>query len=135
MNNPGLTPAVQMALQRRGGGTPQLNQVSPQAPMQNAVPQPMNSSEMTASSNPELQTKRPSDKYQPKNRGDIAIMALAEYLKNDQQIQKEALKLKQGQINVPTPQPSTPKPQGINFTGSSSVANTQKQDMMKTPLV
>lgn len=102
--NPGLTPAVQQALQRRAGA-PQLSQVSPQAPMQNTVPQPMNPSEMTATSNPPASTSAPSQKFEPQNQDDMIVMALIEHLKNNTKLKKQEMEL------------SNPSPQAMGGGG------------------
>ena len=80
--NPGMSPAVTEALQRRSGSsTPQLSQTSPDARMQSQVPQPMPQGEMTSTSNPPAQTgaPAPSQKYEPQNQEDLVVMALIEH--------------------------------------------------------
>ena len=96
MNPATSSPAVMQALQRRTGA-PQLTQVSPQAPMQNTVPQPMNPSEMTATSNPPAMTSTPSQKFEPQNQDDMIVMALIEHLKNSTKLKKEEMQLSQPQ--------------------------------------
>lgn len=91
--NPGLSPEVQAALQRRmGQSTPQLNQVSSGAQMANMVPEAMPESQMTATSMPPAQSATPSQKYQPQNQDDMIIQALIEHLKSSGQLKKEQLK-------------------------------------------
>ena len=98
--NPSQSPAVQEALQRRGmgmgGSTPQLSQTSQQAPMQQQTPQPMNPSDMNmASAMPQGATGQaaPSQKFQAQNSRDMALMALAEHVKNQDSLDKEKLKM------------------------------------------
>lgn len=100
--NPGMSPAVQQAMQRRGIGAsaPQLSQVSAQAPMQNPLPQPSNPSDASKSSS--IPAAAPQ-KWQPQNQQDFVVSALVEQLKNTNSLEKEKLKMAQ---QPPIPQPS-----------------------------
>lgn len=106
--NPGMSPAVQAALQRRmtGGPVPQLQQTSPSMPMASGTPpSPMPMSAMDKKSSIPVQPKQPSQKYQPQNQSDQIVMALTEQLKNNNQLERQKLKVAQGQsIQPPVPQ-------------------------------
>lgn len=108
-----MHPAVQAALSRRGLGTPggqgALTQVSPDAPMANPVPQPMNPSDMTQASAPSG-TPAPTTppKFEPQDRTDLITVALIEQMKNDNKLVKEQTKMAKA-APQPTPQPT---PQG-----------------------
>lgn len=106
--NPGMSPAVQAALNRRatGGPVPQLQQVSPSMPMASGTPpSPIPQSAMDKTSKIPTQPKQPSQKYQPQNQSDQIVMALTEQLKNNNSLEKEKLKVAQGQsIQSPAPQ-------------------------------
>jgi len=98
MDNPAMTPEVQEAIQRRAGGapTPQLAQTSAQAPMQgDPAMSPMPMSQMTASSTPPAGV--PATKFEPKDKTDLVLMALTEFLKNDHKLQKQQMEMGQGQ--------------------------------------
>lgn len=86
-----MHPAVQDALSRRyGAPTPQLSQVSQGAPMQGDMPlPPMNPSDLQGSSTPSGQAKPAAQKYQAQNQTDLVLMALTEFLKNEQKFKKE----------------------------------------------
>lgn len=88
--NPGISPEIQQALERRGmtGGTPALNQMSPGAATANPVPPPSAPSELNKASAP--QGSAPS-KFQPQTQDDIIVGALIEQLKNNQKAKKEEL--------------------------------------------
>ena len=107
-SNPGQSAAVQAALARRGGsaaGQGALTQVSPGAPMQNPVPQPMNLSEMTQASAPSgspTPQAPTAPKFQPQDRTDLITLALIEQMKNDNKLTKEQAKM------GATPAPSEP---------------------------
>lgn len=108
--NPGLSPAVQAAISRRASGAPvpQLSQVSGQTPMASGQPpQPMPQSAMDKKSSVPTQPKTPSQKYQPQNQSDQIVMALTEQLKNNNQLDKQKLKVAQGQ-SIQPPAPATP---------------------------
>jgi hypothetical protein len=133
--NPGLSSAVQEALARRSGGspTPQLSQVSPDARMANpGVPPPMASSQMTATSNPPAQNPTQSQKYSPQNQDDLIVMALIEHLKGSTQLQKEKMKLGQGQLPS-TPQ-TPPQPQGATPESYLSAPSTAVMNQQANPL-
>jgi len=106
--NPGLSPAVQAAIGRRSGGSPvpQLQQVSPQAPMASgAVPQPMPTSAMDKKSTVPTTPKTTAQKYVPQNQSDMITSALVEQLKSNNQLEKQKLKVQQGaSIQPATPQ-------------------------------
>lgn len=108
MPNEGLSPAVQQAVQRRQQGNPQpaLSQVSNQAPMANATPQPMNPSEMTKASSPQGAPQTASQpKWQPQNQDDAIVSALIEKMKANDKLKKEQASMQ--------PQPQAPQmPQG-----------------------
>ena len=106
MPNPGLSPAIQQAMQRRGMGSPdaQLNQTSPQAAMANPGGQPPNPSELNQS--PQVQPSAP--KFEPGNEQEFIVAALAERLKDIGKTEKEKLKLASGQAQPSQPQPSAP---------------------------
>jgi len=91
-----MSPAVQEALQRRSAAPAQLSQVSGDARMQGEVPQPLPQSAMTASSNPPAPSQAPSQKFEPKDKDDLVIMALIEHLKSSDKMKKEELTLQQG---------------------------------------
>ncbi len=138
MTNPGMTPAVQQALERRGMGASMqsgqgaLTQVSPGAAMQNPVPQPTNAPSASGQS---AVPAAPQDKFIPKTQEDFIVAALTEQLKNSHSLKKEEMKMAQGaavpmgggqMITQPQPQKrdyfslSTP---GMNET----MANSNKQ--------
>lgn len=136
-SNPAQDPAVMQALRRRGIGAdaPQLSQVSSGAPMQNPVPQPMNPSDLQGSSTPPAQPNAPSQKYQPTDKEGMVLSALAEFLKNNQNLEKEKLKLVQGRVPSPASAlPSIPSSEGLGFA-SEPVATANQQDPINTPLV
>lgn len=113
--NPGMSPAVQAALQRRntGGPVPQLQQTSPSMPMASGTPpSPIPQSAMTKSSALPAQPKAPSQKYQPTDQASMIAMALTEQLKNLTKLEGEKLKMTQGQ----SIQPQTPQVPQFNQT-------------------
>lgn len=97
MPNPALSPEIQQAMQRRQQGqpTPALNQVSPQAPTSNPVPQPMNSSEMNKASSPQGTPAPQQPKWQPQTQDDLIVSALIEKMNNNDKLKKEQLKMSQ----------------------------------------
>jgi len=107
--NPGLSPEVQQALQRRQGGapTPQLNQVSVGAAQGGQMPPPMAQSGMTQTSTPPAPSQSGSQKYQPQNQQDMIVAALVEQLKSTNQLEKEKLKMSSGQVQSPQSPAST----------------------------
>lgn len=128
MDNPGLSGAVQEALQRRSGApTPMLSQVSPGAPMQQDVPPPINMSDLTATSAPPAPTAAPSQKYEPQTQEDLIIMALIEQLKNSGRLKKEELKLAQGQVQAPQVSQSAPQSTEPAFMQAPSMAVSSQQ--------
>lgn len=116
--NPGLSPAVQEALQRRGmstSGAPQLNQVSPDAAMQNPVAQPPAPSDMGGGSPMPQQGMaqgQPKPKFEPTNQEDFIISTLSEQLKRSHDLKKEQMKMSnpisQPSIGQPIQSPSQP---------------------------
>lgn len=88
MANPGLSPEVQEALQRRGmtGGSPALNQMSPQAATANPITPPATPSSLNQASAP--QASQPQ-KFEPQSQDDIIVSALIEQLKNNGKERKE----------------------------------------------
>ena len=84
--NPAMSPAVQQALQRRAEGmtTPQLSQVSPQAPTSDQT-QPMNPSAMGQPDIPQTGSMKQSD---PEN--EMIIKALIDTLKMNKKAQAQA---------------------------------------------
>jgi hypothetical protein len=135
--NPGQSPAVAAALARRntGGPVPQLQQVSPSMPMASGTPpSPIPQSAMDKSSAIPTTPKAPSQKYQPQNQSDMITQALIEQLKGNNQLEKEKLKVAQGQsIQPPTPQvPSfnqaSPQNAGSGVFGApASMSTSQMQ--------
>lgn len=108
--NPGQSPAVSAALARRntGGPVPQLQQVSPTAPMASGpVPSPIPQSAMDKSSAMPAQPKAPSQKFQPANQQDMLVMSLVEQMKNNNKLEQQKLKVANGQPI--TPQPTAPQ--------------------------
>lgn len=119
--NPGLSPAVQEALQRRGmstSGAPQLNQVSPDAAMQNPVAQPQAPSDMGMGGGgmtggggmpqqgmPAQGASPAKPKFEPTNQEDFIISTLAEQLKRSHDLKKE-----QNKMASPIDQPSIGAP-------------------------
>lgn len=125
--NPGLAPAVQAALQRRGSSVPTLGQVSPGAAMANPVPQPMNPSEMTQASAPSgtpTPTAPTLPKFEPQDRTDLITVALIEQMKNDNKLVKEQTKMSQA-APQPSPQPAAPAPMPPMGGGGFSAAWSQ----------
>lgn len=100
MQNPGLSPAVQEAIQRRQQGNPQpaLNQVSPQAAMAQPMPQPATDSSLNKSSAPQ---SMPQEKWTPTNQDDAIVAALIEKMKNNDKLRKEQATM----AAQPSPQP------------------------------
>lgn len=99
MPNPGMSPAVQQALQRRQQSTPMMDQTSPQAPMQDQAPQPMNPSEMTQAAAPSQAQGQPAQKqpkFEPQTQEDLIVQALIEQLKNNNKLKKEQAKMATG---------------------------------------
>lgn len=103
--------AVQNAINRRAGGgqqAPQLASVAPGTAMASgSLPTPMPASAMTKSSAMPSTPKAPSQKFQPQNQSDQIVMALTEQLKGNNALDKEKLKVAQGQSIQPPP-PATP---------------------------
>lgn len=132
-----MTPAVRAALARRGMGAPapQLQQVTPNAPTPNApvAPNPIPQSAMTKSSAMPTQPQQPSQKYQPQNQSDQIVLALTEQLKNNNQLEREKLKVAQGQsIQPPVPQvpqfnQTPPQNSGSGIFGAPSMATSNMQ--------
>ena len=122
--NPGMSPAVQAAIQRRAGtAQPALSQMSPGAAQPNPVTQPVNPSEINQASAPPA---APQQKFQPQDRRDLIVMSLTEQLKNDNKLEKEQIKM-QG-----TPAPtSSPAPQnsGMGTGGSFDLSSGFEQPM------
>lgn len=117
--NPAMSPAVQEALQRRGmsmgGSTPQLNQVSPDAAMQNPVAQPPAPSDMSSvGSMPQqgMAQGQPKPKFEPTNKEEFILSTLAEELKRSHDLKKEQMKMSnpisQPSIGQPIQSPSQP---------------------------
>ncbi len=109
-----MSPAITEAFARRQQGaapTPALQQVTPDAPMANPVPQPMPQSEMTQASAPQgapAGEAPKAPKFEPQDRTDLIVLGLIEQMKNDNKLQKEKTKLDQAQ-----PMPQAPQmPQG-----------------------
>lgn len=152
MSNPSQSPAVQAAMQRRNMGmpSPQLDQVSPQAPVQGASDQPAAPSAGNGSA-PQV---KPSQGFQPQNQQDFIVAALAEQLKNSGKLEKEKMKMTQpsmGALPVAQTTPQQPpmppqmpmggggmgepnfmntpsQPNSVFEFGSPSMANTSKQN-------
>lgn len=108
-----MSQAVQQAMARRGmgGQTPQLSQVSEQAPMQNPVPQPEPASAANKQSAP--QVSAPQQSYKPQNQQDMIVNALIEQLKNTNKLETEKMKMSQAQPSmgaVPVAQTQQPIP-------------------------
>lgn len=91
--NPGLSPAVQEALQRRSGAQPQLSQTSPSAPMQQQAPQPAQPSEMTQASAP---TDAPAAAKPPTSESEMIIKALTDRLKFNSKTETQAQEFAMG---------------------------------------
>jgi len=123
--NPGLSSAVQAALQRRGGaaaGQGALTQVSPGAAMANPVPQPMNPSDVNMASAPPSTQPVQMPKFEPQDRTDLITLALIEQMKNDTKLTKEQTKL----ASQPAPQPMAQAPTTLPMGGGGmSWSNTQ----------
>jgi len=100
--NPGLSPAVQQAMQRRSG-SPALSQVSPQAPMANPVPEPANPSSLNQTSAPPSEQAPKLPKFEPQNRKDLIVTALVEQLENENKLEKEQMKMAQQPAPEPAP--------------------------------
>lgn len=133
MSNPGLSPNVQAALQRRGAGGPeamgQLNQVSPQAPMVNPVPQMSTPSDANKSSAPQAS---PPQKWEPQNQQDFIISALAEQLKNSQKLELEKTKIPQPSMGaLPVAQVQPPMGGGNPYGGGSG--SNLRPNMFSSP--
>ncbi len=128
--NPSQSPEVAQAMARRqmGSPTPQLNQVSPDAAMQSAVPPPMNQSSMTGNSAPNAPTGGAPKGYTPQNQEDMIVSALIEQMKSHGKLKKEQMKIDSGQMAPPqAPQmPPTP-PQGGGFGQAPSMPTSQMQ--------
>lgn len=134
--NPGQSPAVSAALARRntGGPVPQLQQVSPSAPMASGqVPSPMPQSAMTKSSAVPTTPKAPSQKYQPTDQASMIAMALTEQMKSLTSLEKEKLKVQQGQSiqpaapQVPQFNQTPPQDSGNVFGSPTSMATGSMQ--------
>lgn len=134
--NPGLSPAVSAALQRRGlgvaGGQGALTQVSPQAPVQNPVSQPMSPSSLTQASAPQgtpAPTTPITPKFEPQDRTDLITLALIEQMKNDNKLVKEQTKMAQSPSPAPTPSPVPMGGGSMNFPSgwSQPMATSQMQ--------
>lgn len=125
--NPSMSPEIQQAMARRqmGAPSPQLNQVSPDAAMQNSVPQPMNPSAMIASSAPPAPAGKPS--YTPQNQDDMIVSALIEQLGNSHKLKKEQMKMSSGQMSAPQPPPTPTQPMGDSFGQAPSMPTSQMQ--------
>ena len=113
--NPGTSPAVAAAIQRRQP-TPQLSQASPTAPMMNPAPQPAPASALNKSSEPMKDQTPKAPKWEPANQQDFIVAALAESLKNSHALEKEKLKMAQQPTMGAMPQPAqapiqAPQPQ------------------------
>jgi len=123
--NPAMSQAVQEALARRGmatGGAPQLNQVSPDAAMQNPVAQPQAPSDMGMGGGgmtggggmPQqgMTQGQPKPKFEPTNQEDFIISTLSEQLKRSHDLKKEQMKMSnpisQPSIGQPIQSPSQP---------------------------
>lgn len=106
MPNPGLSPEIMQAMQRRQGGesSPALNQVSPGAPSAQ-LPPPVPQAGLTQASAPQGPPAGEAPampKFEAQNRKDLITLALIEQLKNDNKLDKE--KAKMGQ--QPSPEPA-----------------------------
>jgi hypothetical protein len=120
--NAGLSSAVQQALQRRqaGGATPQLSQVSPQAPVDNPV-QPMNPSQMGQPSIPKAGSQATSD---PES--EMIIKALIDTLKTNNKLKTQAA----------TPAEPTPQlPMGGGYYKDMGGGGNQKFIQNKIPIL
>ena len=106
--NPGLSQAVQEAMQRRQGA---LNQTSPQAPMANPVPQPATPSSLTQASAPTDTAPVEMPKFEPQNRKDLIVLSLIEQLKNDNKLDKEKMKMATQPMPEPAQASVAPPPQ------------------------
>jgi hypothetical protein len=133
-----MSPAVRAALERRNAGspTPALQQITPNAQAVNSpvAPNPIPQSAMTKSSAMPTTPKAPSQKYQPTDQASMIAMALTEQLKSLTSLEKEKLKVAQGQsIQPPTPQvPSfnqaSPQNAGSGIFGApASMSTSQMQ--------
>jgi hypothetical protein len=94
--NPGMSTAVQQAIQRRSNEGA-LNQTSPDARMQQSVPQPTNPSDINQMQTPSVQPGQqmmmpgqPPAKFVPQTSGDMIVMALIDQLKSDR-LNKQAI--------------------------------------------
>lgn len=110
LNN--MSPAVRAAIARRtgsGANTPQLQQVTHNAPTASAPvnPNPLPQSAMTKSSSIPTPPKTGSLSYAPQNQSDQIVSGLIETLKANQSLDKEKLKASQG-IPLPQAQASVP---------------------------
>jgi len=116
--NPGLSPEVQAAIQRRQGAQPALNQVSPGAASATGIPAPTSQSDMTQASAPSGQA--PSmPKFEPQDRIDLITVALVEQMKNDAKLEKEKGKVARGETQSPPPAPApAPAPQAPQGGGT-----------------
>lgn len=91
MPNPGLSPAVQQALARRGMGQPTaaLDQTSPGAAMANPAPPPAASQP----SAPQMAAPAPAPKFTAANQDDAIVLALIEKMQNNDKLKKEQSKM------------------------------------------
>jgi len=91
--NPGMSPAVAEALQRRGmsPNPSQMGQVSPGAPMANPVDQPLPTSELPQNSPQGV----PKQEFSPQTQDDIIVQGLIKQLTNNNSLEKEKNKMNQ----------------------------------------
>jgi len=120
--NPGLSPAVQEAISRRGGTggqSPQMNQVSPDARTPNVVSQPTNPSDIQTAGVPST----PKQEFQPTTQDDLIILTLTEQLGRNNKLEKEKMKMSTEPTTPQTPpqgdalapNPSSPMQQQGNY--------------------
>lgn len=114
--NPGLSPEILAAMQRRSQGTPapQLQQQSPGAPGAPDMAPPIPPSQLNAASAPPQSPQQPPQQpeFAPQTQSDMIVMALAEQLKNNNKAEKQ-----QAQMAAPAPS-AQPMPQGGGMGGN-----------------
>lgn len=126
MPNPGMSPEVQQAIQRRQGSQPTLNQRSPQAAQISPVPAPQDPSKASSP-----QDAKPP-KYEAQNQDDLIVMALIEKTKNNDKFKKEQLEMnKQPAPQKPSSPPQAPTPPmgggGFSLSPGFSMSPMNKQ--------
>lgn len=129
MDNPGLSPEVQQALQRRGGvSTPALSQVSPAAPQQ-SVPQPANPSDLPQPKTP-VNPTAPSQKWTPQDQEGAIVAALIEQLKSSGKLKKEQAAMSSSpSAQMPAPDPTM----GNNYAPSLGMGPDMSAKMNQQP--